>query len=68
MKTATASLGTRLQAAREAADLSRANLASRVGVSRQMIYFLETDAKMPTFELACKLADTLKITLDSLRG
>jgi len=60
--------GPKLQAAREKADLTRAELAAKVGISRQTIIAIETGKHGTSFELACRLADSLGIKIESLRG
>ncbi len=58
----------RLKAAREAAGLSRQQLALAVGLTRQVIHLYETGQREPTWSVVQRLADTLHVGLDNLRG
>lgn len=60
--------GPKLQAARERAGLTQAELAAMVGISRQTVGAIETGRHGTSFELACKLADALGVRIESLRG
>lgn len=60
--------GPKLQAARERANLTRAELAALVGISRQMVRYLEVGDNTPALELAWRIADALGVKVDSLRG
>ena len=61
------SFGERLQKFREAAGLTREELAERVGVRRQHIWRIEGDQQEPTWGLVCRLADALKVATDAFR-
>lgn len=46
--------------------LTREELAKLVGVSRQTIYFLETEKYTPSLQLAHKLATLFNISIEKL--
>ena len=56
----------RLKAARVGMDLSQADLADRVGVSRQTISAIEKGDYNPTINLCIKICKVLGKTLDEL--
>jgi DNA-binding XRE family transcriptional regulator len=56
----------RLQAAREARDLSRQDLADAVGVHYQTVGYLERGEYSPSLVLALRIADTLGLTVEEL--
>ena len=56
----------RLKAARAGLDLSQADLAERVGVSRQTISAIEKGDYNPTINLCIKICKVLGKTLDEL--
>ena len=56
----------RLKAARVGLDLSQADLADRVGVSRQTISAIEKGDYNPTINLCIKICKVLGKTLDEL--
>lgn len=64
MKPATFS-GSKLTAAREKAGLTRAELAEKVGISRQMVRYLEIGEHKPALELACQIAAALGVNVES---
>lgn len=47
-------------------NLTQAELAERVGVSRQTIYALETQDYVPSTALALKLADVFDMSVEAL--
>ena len=55
-----------LRAQRERADLSQADLAAAVGVSRQTINAIERDRYDPSLELAFKLAKQFDCRIEEL--
>ncbi len=59
-------LRTRLRVARAEHDLSQAELARAVGVSRQTISSIETGQYCPSTVLALRLADALAMRVDEL--
>jgi putative transcriptional regulator len=59
-------LGTRLKAARTARDLTQAELALRVGVSRKTINTIENSVFTPSTLLALALAKALETTVEEL--
>ena len=59
-------MGRRLQALREARDLSRQQLAERAGLSREYVRRLEAGEYDPTVGMLQKLAKALKVTLAEL--
>ena len=61
-------MGTRLRTAREAAGLSQHDLASRAGVSRQLVGAVEAGRHLPRVDSALALASVLGVTVDSLFG
>ena len=65
MREATA-LPNRLREVREAAGLTQADLAARVGVSKQSISDLELGEKVPSLERAAAIARVLGQTVDAL--
>ena len=58
--------GAKLEAARERANLTRAELAEKVGISRQMVRYLEQGSQ-PGYDVACRLADALGIGVEKFR-
>lgn len=54
--------------ARRAADLTQAELASQVGVSRQTIVAVENGGYAPSVYLALSLSETLGLSVESLFG
>ena len=58
----------KLQACREAAGITRRELADKVGLSARQIIRYEDGEQSPTFGVAERLADALGITLDELAG
>ncbi len=56
----------RLQAAREARDLSRQDLAEAVGVHYQTVGYLERGEYSPSLVLALRIADTLGLAVEEL--
>ena len=56
----------RLKAARAGLDLSQADLAAKVGVSRQTISAIEKGEYNPTINLCIKICRVLGKTLDEL--
>lgn len=55
-----------LAAHRKAADLTQAQLAEAVGVSRKTINTIENRVFVPSTVLALKLAQHLKVTVEDL--
>lgn len=60
------SLGTRIAAARAALDMSCADLADRVGVTRMQVYRWEAGTTTPSFETLAKVARALRTTSGKL--
>ena len=56
----------KLKAAREEKDLSQADLAEKVGVSRQTISAIEKGDYNPTINLCIRICKVLERTLDEL--
>ncbi len=56
----------RLKAARAAADISQAELAAKVGVTRQTINAVENGDYNPTINLCIAICKALSKTLDEL--
>jgi len=59
-------LGTRLRVTRAQRDVSQAELARAVGVSRQTISSIETGQYCPSTVLALRLADALGVQFTEL--
>jgi len=55
-----------LRAQREAAGLTQADLASRIGVTRQTLIAIEQGRYSPTLELAFQIARVLGVRLDDV--
>jgi UTP--glucose-1-phosphate uridylyltransferase len=60
--------GKRLQQAREAAGLSRGELAQRMGLDASHIYRLETSARRPSREAALALAEALEVQNEAMNA
>jgi len=58
--------GSLVRSARERLGLSQGELAARVGVQRPQVSRIESGAKAPSFEVACRLAAELDIDLRSV--
>ena len=56
----------KLKAARAVRDMTQADLAAAVGVSRQTINAIENNKYDPTLALAFHLAQVLETTVDNL--
>jgi XRE family transcriptional regulator, regulator of sulfur utilization len=63
---ATAAVGVRVRALREAMDLSLRDLAERCGVSAPMLSQVERGETSPTLSVATKIASGLDLTLSQL--
>jgi putative transcriptional regulator len=59
-------LGNRLKAARTARDLTQAELAEQLGVSRKTINTVENSVFVPSTTLALALAQVLETTVEGL--
>lgn len=57
-----------LQAAREAKGWTQVKLAMETGISQQSITYYETGTRVPSLEVAVKLAKSLNTTIDYLIG
>jgi len=55
-----------IRAVREAAGMTQADLARRVGVTRQTLIAIEQGRYSPTLELAFQLARAFRVGLDDL--
>ena len=55
-----------IRAVREAAGITQAELARRVGVTRQTLIAIEQGRYSPTLELAFQLARAFRVGLDDL--
>ena len=60
------SVGENISRMRAASGLSQAELARRVGVSRQTINMIENGGYNPTIELCIKLCRELGVTLNDI--
>lgn len=56
----------RMKAARAAVDLSQADLAEAVGVTRQTIGLIEAGGYNPTLNLCVAICKALRVTLNDL--
>lgn len=59
-------LGNRIRELRIEYNLTQAELAKQVGVSKATITAYESDSRQPSYDVLIKLANTFKVTLDSL--
>ncbi len=57
---------TRIKELRARYDLTQEDLAKKVGVRRETILYLEKGKYNPSLELAHRIAQTLKTTIDAL--
>jgi putative transcriptional regulator len=57
---------TRIKELRARYDLTQEDLAKKVGVRRETILYLEKGKYNPSLELAYKIAQTLKTTIDDV--
>ena len=57
-----------LQAVREAKGYTQVKLSIMVGVSQQSITYYETGTRVPSFDVAAKLAKVLNTSIDYLVG
>lgn len=57
-----------LQKAREAKGWTQVKLSMEVGISQQSVTYYETGTRIPSLEVAEKLAKTLGVTIDYLLG
>lgn len=58
--------GQRLRTVRTAADVSRTDLASAIGMTYQMLYLYEQSRSVPSGDVLIRLIDVLGCTLDDL--
>jgi putative transcriptional regulator len=58
----------RLVAERESAGLTQAELARRVGLTRQMLSLLEKGDREPSWPTVVALSDALGVSCDEFRG
>ena len=63
-----AGFGSRLKALRETAGMNQTQLGKRVGISRGSLCFYETGERMPTLDIACKLAAFFGVSITYLCG
>ncbi|WP_347345917.1 helix-turn-helix transcriptional regulator [Microbacterium sp.] len=56
----------RIRLVREAAGMTQADLAGRVGVTRQTLIAIEQGRYSPTLELAFQLARVFRVSIDEL--
>ena len=61
-------IGHKIADLRKQKNVSQADFARSVGVSREMIGRYERDEVMPSIEVAKKIADALDVSLDYLAG
>jgi putative transcriptional regulator len=56
----------RIRALREAAGITQAELARRIGVTRQTVIAIEQERYSPTLELAFQIARVFEVGLDDV--
>ena len=56
----------RIRALREAAGITQADLARRIGVTRQTVIAIEQERYSPTLELAFQIAHVFDLGLDDV--
>ncbi len=61
-------LGARLSAARNAANMSQSQAGLRIGIERKTISGYETDYRQPSIDLLIKFARLYHVTTDYLLG
>lgn len=59
-------LGNRIRELRIKYNLTQAELANQVGVSKATITAYESDLRQPSYDVLIKLANTFKVSIDSL--
>lgn len=59
-------LGNRIKELRTEYNLTQAELAAKVGVSKATITAYESDLRQPSYEVLIKLANIFKVSIDSL--
>lgn len=64
--TARGRVGNRVRELRESAGLTQAELAARVGATRQTIIAVEAERYAPSLELAFRLARAFRARVDSV--
>ena len=63
-----ATFGERLRSARALAKKTQAMVADAVNVNRVTLSQYERNEFVPSFDVVCRLADVLGVSLDALRG
>lgn len=66
-RTLPSGVGGRIKALREQAGLSVADLADRVGLSRQQVYNLEADVHKPSWDVVQRVADVFGVSTETFR-
>jgi putative transcriptional regulator len=56
----------RLKEIREKHNMTQTELAYKAGVTQRYIAFLEKGERMPSLEIACKIAKTLKSSVERI--
>ena len=59
-------LGNRIRELRTKYNLTQAELANQVGVSKATITAYESDLRQPSYDVLIRLANTFKVSIDSL--
>jgi transcriptional regulator with XRE-family HTH domain len=62
------SLGMRIKLARTRRGLNQAELARKIGISKNSMNLIERDMSKPAFFWVQKIAEELKVSLDYLAG
>lgn len=61
-------IGESIRAKRKSYDIEQQELASRIGVTKQLLSKIETDVAVPSVNVVIALAETLHCTTDELLG
>lgn len=61
-------IGEAIRAKREKNDIEQTELASRIGITKQLLSRIETNATIPSVKVIISLADTLHCSTDELLG
>ena len=56
----------KLRSLREAGNLTRTELAAKIGVSERYIFFLESGDRMPSLKVAQAIATELKASIEDI--
>ena len=59
-------LGKRIKELRNNAKFTQSELAQQVGVTKSTIAAYENDSRLPSYEVLIKMANTFKVSIDSI--